>query len=169
MGGLVGGLIGGIGKKKAAKQARGDTQAAASGLDSFVSGGETASNFLSQLLQGGGGTGGGEALQRFRELSGERAGLQSGLGAAGSNLASRGLLGSSGAARTFSNVAAERQGDTFNNFLSRLFGQQQLGQSAATNRASLLAGQPTSKGTIAQSAAPGAGRAAGGFLGGLFG
>jgi hypothetical protein len=151
-GAIARGVLGGLGSKKAAKQSRSDIQAAAGRLDPFAQSGQAAQGFLNEALglapSQAGQFGAGEAFQRFQEQSGLRPQLERGFGAVTSNLAASGLLGSSGAADAFARTQGELQGQSFQNFLNALFGQQQAGQTAATNQASLLAGQPTTKGSI---------------------
>lgn len=150
MGGIIGGIIGGAGQKKAAKQQRTDIQGAAAGLNPYAQPGIAANNALSGALGLGGGTEAGEGLQRFRESLGFRDMQNRALRGVAASGAARGLLGSTGTGERFQRTAGELASGTFNDFLNNLFRVQSQGQTAATNQAELLAGQPTSKGSIMQ-------------------
>lgn len=150
MGGIVGGIVGGFGAKKAAKQQRKDTQAAAGELTQFAAPGAAATDALSQALGLSSGTAAGEGLQRFRESLGFRDQQNRALRGVASSGAAAGLLGSTGTGERFQRTAGELASGTLNSFLSNLFGLQNQAQNAATNRAQLLAGQPASKGQVAQ-------------------
>ena len=151
MGGIVGGIVGGIGAKKAAKQQRRDIQSAAGELSPYAQGGLRAQSALeSSLGLAPGDTSGAEGLQRFRDSSGYQDTLNRSLRGVAASGAAQGLLGSTGTGERFQRTAAELANSTRDSYLSRLFGLQQAGQSAAANRAQLIAGKPASRGTVLQ-------------------
>lgn len=150
MGDVVGGIIGGIGRKKAARQARADARAGVAKLEPFAQAGGDATGAIAQLLGLQGGTAAGEGLQRFRESIGFRDMNNRALRGVAASGAARGLLGSTGTGERFQRTAGELASGTLNDFMSQLFGLQNAGQSAATNQAQLIAGQPTSKGQVLQ-------------------
>lgn len=148
MGGIIGGIVGGLGKKKAAKQARGDIQAGVTKLDPFAAPGAAATDALSGALGLNGSTAAGEGLSRFRDSLGFRDTLNQSLRGVASNAAAKGLLNSTGTGTRFQQSAGQLAKGTLNDFLGKLFGVQQSAQGAATNQANLLSGQPQSKGTV---------------------
>lgn len=155
--GILGGIIGGIGKKKAAKQKRADVQAAAAGLDPYADG-TAAKGALEQAIGlESGPSADAEGLQRFRDSVGYRDMQNRALRGVAANAGARGLFGSTGTGERFQRTAGELADSTYKDYLAEdqrrignLFGLYKGAQSAATNRASLLAGQPASKGTLMQ-------------------
>lgn len=129
-------------------------------LDPYAAAGTGATDMIMSLLGLGGGTGGGEALNKFRESTGYKDQLSAALGGAGANAAARGLLNSSGTGKVFQNTAAQIAQGSFGDFLNQLLGQQQVGQNAATTQANI----GFEGGTAAAQA-----RSKGGIFGSLFG
>lgn len=93
---------------------------------------------------------GAEDLQRFRESTGFRDIQNRALRGVATNAAAKGLLGSTGTGERFQRTAGELASGSFQDFLKNLFGLQSGAQTAATNQAQLLAGQPASKGAVRQ-------------------
>lgn len=147
-GSIGGGLIGGIGRKKAARQQRKDLEGIASGYEGDIARGDGASGLISQLLGLTPGTGGAEGLARFRENSGYQDQLNTSLRGVASNAAAGGLLNSSGAGRAFQQQAGRQADASYNNFLSLLTGQQNFGGAARDKRATVLGGRPQTAGTL---------------------
>lgn len=134
-------------------------------FDPYATQGTQANSLIASLLGLGGGTGGAEALDKFRDSTGYRDTMNAALGGVTSNAAARGLLNSSGTGKTFQNTAAQIAQGSFGDFLQQLMGQQQVGLNAAGAQAELGANLGAN---AAQATALSKGQTKG-ILGSLFG
>ena len=142
------GLLKRVGQKKNNKQTRLDIDTNAARFNSDIAQGNQTDNIIAQLLGTAQGTGGAEALTRFREATGSQDNLQQSLRQVAAQGAASGTLGSSGTGRAFQDAAGSEAGGTFQAFLQQLLGQQEVGSNARRQKSALLATKPQTQGLI---------------------